>query len=70
MLMKLEKDVNLGHREVGRLVYSTRENLYVLDSMMINFEKQVVTVEREQLDSGNNSASFWLQSPAVSAGQW
>lgn len=70
MLMKLEKDVNLGHREVGRLVYSTQENLYVLDSIMINFKKQVVTVEREQPDSGSNSASFWLRSPAGSAGQW
>lgn len=69
-LMKLEKDVNLGHEEVGRFIYSTQEKLYVLDRRLINFQKRVVTVDREQLDSGNNSASFWLRSPAGRGRQW
>ncbi|PKU34597.1 hypothetical protein llap_15100 [Limosa lapponica baueri] len=50
--MKLEKDVNLGRREEDGLVYSTRGKLYVPDSAMMDFEKQMVTVEWEQLDSG------------------
>lgn len=63
--MKLEEVVNSGQGEVGRLVYSTREKLCVLDSVTISFEKQVVTAAREQLHSGNDSASFWLWSPAA-----